>query len=248
MTIHDWSRVGDGTFHDFHNGWIIHLKEALNEGRLPKGYYAQSEQHVGRKIADVLALHASNPDEPRNPPRPAGDRAVALKESPPRVSRTHQVKRSGARRRKTLTIRHSSGHRIIALVEIVSPANKATASALGEFVRKVDEALRVGIHVVVIDVLPRGKHDPQGMHAAVLEALGDEDDELPLDKPLTFASYVGEPDPIAYLEPAAIGDTVPDMPMFLTSDYYVELPLAASYAAAFRGMPEYWREVLEAKG
>lgn len=26
MPIHDWTRVGVGTFHDFHSGWIIHVR------------------------------------------------------------------------------------------------------------------------------------------------------------------------------------------------------------------------------
>jgi hypothetical protein len=45
MPVHNWTLVDDGTYHDFHNGWIVHLKDELNEGVLPKGYYAQSEQH-----------------------------------------------------------------------------------------------------------------------------------------------------------------------------------------------------------
>ena len=27
MTVHDWTRATAGTFHDFHLGWITHLKE-----------------------------------------------------------------------------------------------------------------------------------------------------------------------------------------------------------------------------
>ena len=61
MHIHDWTRVEAGTFHDFHSGWVVHLKESLNDGKLPPGYYAQAEQHMGRKAADVLTLPASDP-------------------------------------------------------------------------------------------------------------------------------------------------------------------------------------------
>jgi hypothetical protein len=46
MSVHDWSRVDVGTFHAFHNSWIIHLKEALNENLLTHGHYAQVEQHT----------------------------------------------------------------------------------------------------------------------------------------------------------------------------------------------------------
>ena len=37
MPVHDWTKVDAGIFHDFHCAWIIHLKEALNEGLLPDG-------------------------------------------------------------------------------------------------------------------------------------------------------------------------------------------------------------------
>jgi hypothetical protein len=40
MPVHDWSRVSAGVFHDFHNTWIVELKNALNGGVLPCGYYA----------------------------------------------------------------------------------------------------------------------------------------------------------------------------------------------------------------
>src|SRR5262249_18581512 len=127
MPVHDWTRVRASTYHDFHNSWIIHLKEVLNGGMLPRGYYAQSEQHIDRKIADVLTFHASDPERLRNLPEPPG--SVAVAEAPPQVSRTLTLTPSAKRRRRTLTVRHSSGHRIIALVEILYTTNTSTAAA-----------------------------------------------------------------------------------------------------------------------
>jgi hypothetical protein len=48
MPIHDWTRVPDGIFYDFHHGWIEELKRYLNHGHLPDGYYALAEQLTGR--------------------------------------------------------------------------------------------------------------------------------------------------------------------------------------------------------
>ena len=47
MPVHDWTRVSAGTFHDFHCAWIAEIRKALNDGRLPKDYYAQAEQVAG---------------------------------------------------------------------------------------------------------------------------------------------------------------------------------------------------------
>ena len=37
-----------------------------------------------------------------------------------------------------------------------------------------------------------------------------------------------------------------EMPLFLTPEVYVQVPLEATYHAAWEGMPVYWREVLTA--
>ncbi|HEV3261084.1 MAG TPA: DUF4058 domain-containing protein, partial [Gemmataceae bacterium] len=104
MPVHDWTRVNAGAFHDFHSAWIIHLKEALNGGLLPEGYYAMAEQHAGRVIADVLTLQL---DE-RAPIVPRESGPVAVAEAPPRVSRKVVAGPNAAYRatRRTLTIRH----------------------------------------------------------------------------------------------------------------------------------------------
>src|SRR5947209_20103904 len=104
MPVHDWTRVSAGTFHDFHSSWITHLKEALNGGLLPEGYYALAEQHAGKAIADVLTLHTGEA-EPEEPPAPG---PVAVAEAPPRVARRVVASPNAAYRalRRTLTIRH----------------------------------------------------------------------------------------------------------------------------------------------
>jgi hypothetical protein len=35
MPIHDWTRVSAGTFHDFHQGWTIEIRNSLSPTRLP---------------------------------------------------------------------------------------------------------------------------------------------------------------------------------------------------------------------
>src|ERR1700687_3625557 len=57
MPVHDWTRVSDGTFHDFHYSWVLEIKRALKNGLLPKGYYVMAEQIGGDLGApDVLTL------------------------------------------------------------------------------------------------------------------------------------------------------------------------------------------------
>lgn len=46
MPIHDWTRVDHGTFHDFHQGWAVQIRSALNAGILPDDYEAKVEQQT----------------------------------------------------------------------------------------------------------------------------------------------------------------------------------------------------------
>jgi hypothetical protein len=86
------------------------------------------------------------------------------------------------------------------------------------------------------------------MHGAIVEALDDADQpyDLPSEEPLTLASYIADPVEV-YLEHLAVGATLAEMPLFLNAGHYVGTPLEATYLAAYRGMPAFWRNVLEAK-
>ncbi len=243
MPVHDWSRVHAGTFHHFHNGWIVALADVLNAGLLPDGYYALSEQHTGRLIADVLTLQVGE-----NEPWSSGaSPALAVADAPPRVSRRMTASPNAAYRatRKTLAIRTSEGHRLVALLEIVSPANRDRRASVNEFVEKVHAALQYDLHVLVIDLHPPGKHDPNGIHAAIWESLDPEDYLLPKEKPLTLAAYTAGVVAEAFVEHLSVGDALPDMPLFLTRGSYVNVPLESTYTAAYRGVPTFWRKVIE---
>jgi hypothetical protein len=88
------------------------------------------------------------------------------------------------------------------------------------------------------------------MHAAIWDKFDPEGEEPPppADKPLTLASYMAAPLPEAFLEPIAVGDTFTDrMPLFLQVDAYINMPLEPTYQTAYRGMPAYWRGVLEGR-
>src|SRR5438067_13840493 len=103
MPVHDWTRVDAGIFHDFHNVWIAELRNVLNRGLLPSGYYAITEQHAGKYVADVLTLHAGT--KTTEPPPRLTNGGVAVAESAPRVRHQLTLSASARSRRKTLVIR-----------------------------------------------------------------------------------------------------------------------------------------------
>jgi hypothetical protein len=150
-------------------------------------------------------------------------------------------------RQRSLAIRHVTGHRLIALLEIVSPANKDRGQSVEEFVDKIESALLVGVHLLLADLFPPSRHDPQGMHGAIQERLNPSEEpyDLPVDEPLTLASYIAAPRVDVYLEHVAVGGILPEMPLFLHPERYINLPLEATYRKAYQGVPQIWRNVLE---
>jgi len=47
------------------------------------------------------------------------------------------------------------------------------------------------------------------------------------------------------VQPLAVGECLIDMPLFLTDEVYVDVPLEQTYAEAWRGVPRHLREELE---
>jgi hypothetical protein len=239
MPVHDWTRVDAGVFHDFHQGWTIALRNALNSGILPDGYFALAEQVAGGPVPDVITLH-SPPDVSEG----VGG-AIAVADSPPRTHyKTSAETDIYAAKANRLAIHHRHGE-VVAIVEIVSPGNKNTGHALRSFVQKARQILDEGIHLLVIDLLPPGRRDPQGIHKAIWDEIAEEPFELPPDRRLTLAAYVGGALKTAYVEPVAVGDALPDMPLFLSPEIYILAPLEATYQTTWEFCPRQIRRLLE---
>jgi hypothetical protein len=245
MPVHDWTRVSDGTFHDFHYSWVLEIKRALKRGLLPKGYYVMAEQIGGELVApDVLTLQAARSDPE---PEDSLSGTATLTESPPVVhARTTIARDSYARMQRTVVIRHTSGDRIVAMIEVLSPGNKSSRHALRSFLDKAVAALDGGIHLLLVDVHPPGPRDPNSIHGAILSEIGTEEYTLGSEHPLTVAAYRGGAVVEALASHFAVGRPIPEMPLFLTRENYVPVPLEASYMAAWEDVPPHYQEVLQA--
>jgi hypothetical protein len=42
-----------------------------------------------------------------------------------------------------------------------------------------------------------------------------------------------------------VGDVLPDMPLYLTPAFYVNVPLEMTYCTAYDAVPRRWRDVLD---
>jgi len=241
MPIHDWTRVDAGLFHAFHQSWIVHLCDALNAGGLQPEYFALPEQSIRGPIPDVLTLQLSAEGDQPSAALPG----LAVAAAPPRARHVQRLEaKIYTRKANRVAVRHRHGQ-IVAVVEIVSPGNKAGKAELRAFVEKTSDLIERGIHLVVIDLFPPSKRDPQGIHKLIWDQLEEEDFELPPDKPLTLAAYEAGPDWVAYIYPVAVGDELPDVPLFLRPGFYVPAPLEATYQITWNVFPAPLKRLLE---
>jgi hypothetical protein len=239
MPIHDWTRVQSGLFHDFHQAWSIEIRNALNR-IMPKGYYALVEQKVDGPEPDVIAVEMKK----RGHAKPAGPVATMTPPQTKITARTPSDAARYARKANRISIRHPLGE-VVAVIEIVSPGNKDSRNSLRSFVEKAAAFLRNGIHLLIVDLFPPSDRDPQGIHKAIWDEFADEPFELPPGKPLTLVGYQSGDEFTAHIEPVAVGDVMPDMPLYLERDLYVPVPLEATYRATWEVCPEPIRELVQ---
>jgi len=260
MPVHDWSKVEAGIFHHFHVSWVLEIARALNSGILPAEYYALAEQHAVGFEADVLTLERiePRPDPVRPASHPPSSAAggtatatapAALLTAPPDVQIIDQTDMDYYRRRQSsVVVRHVSGDRMVAVVEIVSPGNKAGRHAIQSFLEKACDLLEKRIHLLIVDLHGPTARDPNGVHGLIWETISGHPYEAPNDKPPTLVAYESALTVKAYVEPLAVGDDLKDMPLFLEPGAYVLVPLQRTYRSAFEALPRRWRDVLEPPG
>jgi hypothetical protein len=239
MPIHDWTRVPAGLFHDFHQTWSIHIRTVLNAGILPKGLSALVEQRSGPNEPDVLAI------ETRSRRRKDEDAGGLLTVDRPKTRLTFRSSREAyAERANRITIKHHLG-RTVAVIEIVSPGNKDSKSALKDFLGKTLDFLKAGVHVLLVDLFPPTTRDPLGLHQLIWDELGDDAFAFPPGKDRIVASYEAGREKAAYIDPIAVGDRLPDAALFVTEGIHVKVPLESTYTSAWDTCPEAMREAVE---
>lgn len=216
MPMHDWICVPDAIFHAFHHYWVSAISDVLNRRSLPPDYYALAEPAFCEFGSDAITIESTSDAE------------------------------FYSRKKSSVVIHHGSDDRIAATIDIVSPGNKLTQTAFRAVVQKAREHLESRIHLLIIDPYPPGMHNRKAIHSAIWKEVAGVGHEMPVGKRLTLVAYeCASPTTRAYLESVAVGDCLPDMPLFLAPAMYVQVALESTYQAAFAVLPQRWRKVLE---
>lgn len=207
---------------------VAHLRR-----RLPKGFFAELKVHSGRSAEIDVATYEEDRGTKHVGAEENGGGGVATAVwAPPRPTLSvftdlaaqdvYEVQVYDERRRT----------RLVAAVEIVSPANKDRAENRRVFAAKCASLLRERVSVVIVDVVTTRT---SSLYAELLELIGESDPALGGEPPELYASacrltkHDDEWLLESWLNALALGSPLPTLPLWLADNLAVPLDLEKSY-------------------
>jgi Protein of unknown function (DUF4058) len=228
-------------FHGFHNGLIIHLQEQL-QPLLPHAYYAQTGQRVWLELTRRSVEPDVNVMRKREAPRLSrsqGGTAVAEPivrtefETPQPVLITVEKGVPWEHTELFLEVRElrNGQDRLVATIEVVSPANKTPSHQAFDKYRKKQRAVLAGqAHLIEIDLLRKGTHVTAVPRADARAEAGPFDYHVSIhrfDRPKEFLVY-----------PIRLEQRLPMIAIpLLPEDPEVKLDLQTAFTGAYDGGP-----------
>lgn len=228
MPLHDWT--DERGWDSVHPVWLTYLLEFVQE-RLPPGYRAflggvpSLTVDAGHGKPDVSVRHWGT-----EPAAEAATSGTSLLEPDLEASVPFRLDPQRAL--------HIDFHgQLIAALELVSPRNKDRADAKETYTNRYLGYLRLGVHLMLVDVLPR----PTGFSFsdAITSSLGLE--LPPLPPPFAAAYRVGEVVPVGddmgslvglWRRPLRVGQPLPTLPLPLSLHKFVPIDLEETYRRA----------------
>ncbi len=218
----------DCPWESFHSAWANTIVGRLNRNVLPENYRAIPQVHVGARVeidAATFRLH----EESAAP----GNGVATAVWAPPQAKLAVAVD-FGDTDTFEVQVRDET-RRLVAAVELVSPANKDRATHRRDFAIKCASYLRQHISVIVVDVVTERRDN---LHGELMQLLS-----LPAEMleagayPLYTVAYrlkIREEQQRLELWPEElrVGAALPTLPLWIGQDEAVPLDLEASYIAA----------------
>lgn len=233
MPLRDHFKPPYGTrrWSGFHALWPGMFVQALNK-KLPQRFVASPSVNLGTSFEiDVAAFeepHSSFGDPVLNGENGGVATAVWAPPHPTLEIATDLP----AQDEYEVRIYDEEGYRLVAAVEIVSPANKDRPDNRHAFVTKCAALLQQHVCVAIIDVATPRQFN---LYAELLAMTGQSDPGLPSPPPALYAVVCrctpnGESWRFqAWTHTLELGQPLPTLPLWLTRDFAVPLELEATY-------------------
>jgi hypothetical protein len=213
----------------FHGAWAEAMAMNLNDSLLPERFVAEARVQLGGQVEIDVATFAANGTAAKSE-----QGGVALW-APPRPVATATLDFQDPDIFEVQVFSEEEGPRLVAAIELVSPANKDRPANRRMFAVKCASYLQSGVSVVIVDVVTERSGN---LHADLLELLharlatpGQDVADLYAAAYRTVSgSKCVSLETWAHL--LTLGDSLPTLPLWLQPDLCLPLDLDATYRAA----------------
>jgi hypothetical protein len=217
---------------DFHAVWSVEIRNDLNLRLLPQKYYAATQIHVGGRVeVDLATLEETGGTE-----AVGANGGVAIQTWAPPVT-TLAMATTFPDEFEVQVLATTAGSTLVAAIEFVSPGNKDRPEKRRAFVAKCASYLQLGVGLLIVDVVTE-RH--ANLHDDLVTFL-EQPPEFHFATPTALYTTAYRParrpagDQIdLWLQPLAVGERLPVMPLALRGGPVLPIDLEATYSEMMR--------------
>jgi hypothetical protein len=205
---------------------------------LPARYQAAPRVHLGSQVeVDVVTFDTQlNESEP---PHPSGVGGITTAWAPSKPTLAVETEFADADEYEVRVYDTESDQRLVAAIELISPANKDRPESRRQFVAKCASLLQQQVSVTLVDVVTTRMFN---LYSELLQWMGVHDPALG-DTPSNIYAVSCRWEPFGkhlWLEtwsrPVAVGQILPELPLWLSDEFVIPLDLEASYEQTCRDL------------
>lgn len=151
----------------FHSAWVNAIVRSLNMTLLPESYRAEPQVHLGARIEADVATWEN--ERSNNGTIPTGEGEAALTTwTPPLAAETALVDLEDVDVYEVRILEDREESRLVAVLELVSPANKDRPEHRAAFTAKCIAYLRQRVSVIIVDIVTERRAN---LHQELLQLL-----------------------------------------------------------------------------
>ncbi len=221
------------SWNELHGMWPATIVRQLFD-LLPSGYVAAPIAHLGKAFA--VDCQVNEPIVIESAPGTGNGSVITA--TTPEPARTLEVDLPDPSEYEVRIYDAEHGRQLVAAIEIASPSNKDRPESRGAFVAKLAALLQRDICVAIVDLVTAQQFN---LYADLLEVSGAADPRLdPAPPPLyavTTRNRKRSPKRSlldVWYVPMTLGQPLPTLPLWLTPDLRVLLPLEPGYEETCR--------------
>jgi hypothetical protein len=214
--------------------WPAFMVMDLNR-RLPPAYIASPNIRLGANFEIDVAARRKEPNQSNFSEQDSGGGIATAVWVPPKPTLTVESDLPDQDEYEVRIV-ETDGRRLVAAVEIVSPANKDRPEHRRAFVAKCAALLQQGVSVSIIDLVTTRRSN---LYGDLLDLIGQTDPALSPAPPSLYAvACRGYRDPSSpkhswkletWARTLSLGESLHTLPLWLADDLAVPLELEASY-------------------